>query len=105
MQYLNFGRKHHAAAATVDLSRLSNKNSLIQQVKIIMTRSFCAEDDSLSNSLSHVHPTGSFADTASGTGTWGGVLANSSHLEEESTETLEDKSLKLYGKLRKAMHS
>ncbi|GBN88576.1 hypothetical protein AVEN_52948-1 [Araneus ventricosus] len=105
MQYLNFGRKYDAAEVTVDLSRLPNKNSLIQQVKIIMTRPFCAGDNSPSNSLSHVHSTGSIAVTESGTGTWGGVLSNSSHSEEESTETLEDKSLKLYEKLEKVIHS
>ncbi|GBM74952.1 hypothetical protein AVEN_18680-1 [Araneus ventricosus] len=67
MQYLNFGRKYDTAAVIVDLSRLPNKNSLIQQDKIIMTKAFCEEDESLSNfSLS----------------------------EEESTETLEEKSLR-----------
>ncbi|GBM18435.1 hypothetical protein AVEN_190078-1 [Araneus ventricosus] len=78
MQYLNFGRKYEAVAVTVDLSLSPNKNSLIQQSKIIMTRLFCEEDESLSNS---------------------------SHSEEESTETLEDKSLTLYEKLKKAIHS
>ncbi|GBM73990.1 hypothetical protein AVEN_121798-1 [Araneus ventricosus] len=78
MQDLNLGRKYDAAAVTVDLSRLPNKNSLIQQAKIIMTRLFCGEDDSLSNS---------------------------SHSEEESAETLEEKSLILYKKLEKVIHS
>ncbi|GBO46124.1 hypothetical protein AVEN_222442-1 [Araneus ventricosus] len=78
MQYLNFGRNNDAAAVTADLSRSPNKNSLIQQVKIIVTRRFCEEDES---------------------------LANSSHSEEESTETLEEKSLTLYEKLEKAIHS
>ncbi|GBM43007.1 hypothetical protein AVEN_88608-1 [Araneus ventricosus] len=76
MQYLNFGRKYDAAAFTVDLSRLPNKNSLIQQSKIITTRYFCEEDESLSNSS----------------------------YSEESTETLEEKSLTLYQKLEKAIH-
>ncbi|GBO46427.1 hypothetical protein AVEN_178886-1 [Araneus ventricosus] len=43
-----------------------------------MTRLFCGEDDSLSNS---------------------------SHSEEESTETLEEKSSMLYQKLEKVIHS
>ncbi|GBN79453.1 hypothetical protein AVEN_124741-1 [Araneus ventricosus] len=78
MQYLNFSRKYDATAITVDLSRLPNKISLIQQTKITMTRLFCEEDESLSNS---------------------------SHSGEESTENLEEKSLTLYEKLEKAIHS
>ncbi|GBN22634.1 hypothetical protein AVEN_167204-1 [Araneus ventricosus] len=78
MQHLNFWRKCDAAAVTVDLSHLPNKNSSIQQAKIIMTRLFCEEDESLFNSL---------------------------HSEEESAETLEEKSLTLYEKLEKAIHS
>ncbi|GBL69888.1 hypothetical protein AVEN_114084-1 [Araneus ventricosus] len=38
MQYVKFGRKYDAAAVTADLSCLPNKNSLIQQAKIIMAR-------------------------------------------------------------------
>ncbi|GBM39784.1 hypothetical protein AVEN_25002-1 [Araneus ventricosus] len=78
MQYLNIGRKYDAAAVIADLSRLPNKNSLIQQAKIIMIRLFCELNES---------------------------LPISSHSEEESTETLEEKSLKLYEKLEKVIHS
>ncbi|GBO29174.1 hypothetical protein AVEN_187920-1 [Araneus ventricosus] len=78
MEYLNFGRKYDAAAIAVDLSRLPNKNSLIQQAEIITTRLFCEEDE---------------------------LLSNSPHSEEESTEILEKKSLTLYIKLEKAIHS
>ncbi|GBO04557.1 hypothetical protein AVEN_243352-1 [Araneus ventricosus] len=62
---------------TVDLSCLPNKNSSIQQAKIIMARLSCEEEESLSNT---------------------------SH-SEESTETLEEKSLTWYKKLEKAIHS
>ncbi|GBN44917.1 hypothetical protein AVEN_69341-1 [Araneus ventricosus] len=51
MQYLNFGEKYDDDAVTVDLSRLPNKNSLIQQAKIVLTTFFCEEDESLSNSI------------------------------------------------------
>ncbi|GBL77835.1 hypothetical protein AVEN_204518-1, partial [Araneus ventricosus] len=78
MQYLDFGRTNIAAAVTVVLSRLPNKNSLIQQAKIIMTRLFCEEDESLSNS---------------------------SPSEEESAKTSEEKFLTLYEKLEKAIHT
>ncbi|GBN88873.1 hypothetical protein AVEN_204778-1 [Araneus ventricosus] len=77
MQYQNFGRKYDATAVTVDLSRLPNKNSLVQQAKTITTRIFFEEDESLSNS---------------------------SH-SEESAETLEEKSLTLCEKSEKAIHS
>ncbi|GBM59272.1 hypothetical protein AVEN_66214-1 [Araneus ventricosus] len=50
MYYPNCGRKHDAAVVTVDVSSLLNKNSLIQQDKIIMTRPFGEEGESLSNS-------------------------------------------------------
>ncbi|GBL95026.1 hypothetical protein AVEN_187530-1 [Araneus ventricosus] len=78
VQYLNFRRKYDAAAVTVDLPRLPNENSLIQQVKIITTRLFCEEDESRSIS---------------------------SHSEEKSTVTSEEKSLTLYERLEKANHS
>ncbi|GBL96821.1 hypothetical protein AVEN_118945-1, partial [Araneus ventricosus] len=77
MQYLNFGRNCDAAAVTVDLSRLPNKNSLIQHAKIIMTGLFCEENESMSNTSRSV---------------------------EKSMETLEDKSLTLYEKPEKAIH-
>ncbi|GBL92344.1 hypothetical protein AVEN_35872-1 [Araneus ventricosus] len=50
MPYLNFGRKYDAAAVTVDFSRLPNKNALIQQAKIVMTR-FLASKTNHSPSL------------------------------------------------------
>ncbi|GBN55735.1 hypothetical protein AVEN_59923-1 [Araneus ventricosus] len=53
-------------AVTVDLSRLPNKTSLIQQAKTIMTTPYCEGDESLSNS---------------------------SYSEEDSKEILEEKSL------------
>ncbi|GBM53446.1 hypothetical protein AVEN_109352-1 [Araneus ventricosus] len=68
MQYLNFLRKYEAAVIIVDLSRLTNKNSLIQQAEIIMIRLICELNESLSIS---------------------------SHSEEECTE---EKSLTLYEK-------
>ncbi|GBN40935.1 hypothetical protein AVEN_24490-1 [Araneus ventricosus] len=74
MQYLIFGRKYVVAAVIVDLSRLPNKNYLIQQAKIIMMRLFCELNESLSIS---------------------------SHSEEKCAETLEEKSLALYEKFKK----
>ncbi|GBN15331.1 hypothetical protein AVEN_242892-1, partial [Araneus ventricosus] len=59
--------KYKAAVFTVDPSRLPNKNSFIQQAKIIMIRLFCKEVE---------------------------LLSNTSRSEEESMETWEDKSLK-----------
>ncbi|GBN99176.1 hypothetical protein AVEN_145142-1 [Araneus ventricosus] len=78
MQYLNFGRKYDAAPVIVDLSRLPNRNSLIQQAKIIMIRLFCELNE---------------------------LLSISSHTEEKCTETLEEKYLMLYEKLEKVIHS
>ncbi|GBL93311.1 hypothetical protein AVEN_219452-1 [Araneus ventricosus] len=78
MQYLNIGRKYDAAAVTFDLPHLPNNISFIQQAKIVMTRLFFEEDESLSNS---------------------------SHSEEESPEILDERSLTLYVKLEKAIHS
>ncbi|GBM98150.1 hypothetical protein AVEN_167422-1 [Araneus ventricosus] len=71
-------RKYDAATVTVDLSLLPNKNSLVQQAGIFMRKLFCEEGESLSNS---------------------------SHSEEESPETLEDKSLTLCEKLGKTIHA
>ena len=76
MQYLNFGRKYAGATTDEDHSHFPNKNSVIKQAKSMMSKLFREEDESMSNS---------------------------SQSKEESTETLEGKSLMLDEKLRKVI--
>ncbi|GFX51543.1 uncharacterized protein TNCV_5012471 [Trichonephila clavipes] len=78
MQYLRFEKKYEAAAATVDISRLPNKNCLAKQAQMIGTKLFCGEEESISNS---------------------------SHSEEESMEILKEKPLTFGEKLEKAIYS
>ncbi|GFU89361.1 uncharacterized protein TNCV_1783431 [Trichonephila clavipes] len=77
MQYLNFGRKYEAAAVTGDISGLPSKNCLVRQAQMIVTKHFCEEEESITNSLH----------------------------SEESLEILKEKPLTLDEKLEKAIYS